>query len=318
MEPILKDSRKVKGYEVIYFEEAEIEKVKGNDTAFASFGGLSVIFVKKYARFFFQLNDWRYPLMRRLNISSAVGQGQGRTYILPAPNGYSYSLKILKGSSQAFDNLDTILSMNSKFSVIGKELPIRKLEASPDDKLARRVLKETGPKEIVTETVKQVIQKALNKAATLKTGTKYLTSTKKRINLKEIKNKNFRKEAHSKIKKDFFQSTEKLSNEFLEKRKNNINLSQIKEFDELKKIGDFPTFYLSKEELEDNILNMKDLLNKMAPQSTTEQSSEKKGLMTGLKEAVTGLVSGRTEEKAKDRNISAPEVQSEGMAHYQG
>ena len=82
--------------------------------------------------------------------------------------------------------------------------------------LVRHPIKETGPKEIITESLKKVSEKAHILTQNLKTGTKYLTSTKKRTNLKDIKNKDFKKEARSTFKKDFFLKSEKRFTKLLE------------------------------------------------------------------------------------------------------
>lgn len=253
----------VKGTEILYFDQAEIQKIKGSSPAFASSGTLHVLYFKDYSRFVLQLNNWVYPLLRRLTISSVTGKDDAasRTYILPALNGYSFTLKITAPSNiQALSNLDTIFQNNCRFSSKGQEL-LRKVEASPDDKLVRHAMKDTGVKEVISETFKHALQKAETKVATLKTGTKYLTSTKKRTNLKDIKNKNFREEATSRIKKDFFKTEEKLLCEFSQRRKENLNLTQLKEFDDLLNTSDkkAATLYIPREELEEAILNNKDI-----------------------------------------------------------
>lgn len=322
MESFQKGSGKSQGIEVLYFEDAEISKNKGNDTSFAGFGGLSVLYFKDLNRFVLQLNDWRYPLLRKLNISSSSVKDDpsSRNYVLPAPNGFSYDLKINKvANSQAFENLNTIFDNNSRFSIFGKEIAYRKLEASPE--LSRRSL-NTNPKEIITETVKHVINKVQNTIATLKSGTANLNSRKKKLESKNILNKNFRKEAKSRIQKDFLKSSEKLSNEFLQKRKQNANLSQTKSFDELKKTSDndAPSLYICKEEVEDAINNARNAFSYLDSSKSVEE--EKKGLVTNLREGarnirdrVSNLV-GRRNPEVQGQTESMP--LPEDLTHYQG
>lgn len=289
----------IKATEILYFDQAEVQKVKGNCAAFASAGTLHILYAKDYSRFVLQLNNWVYPLLRRLTISSVTGKDDAtsRTYILPALNGYSFTLRITAPNSiQALSNLDTLLQNSCRFSSKGQEI-LRKVEASPDDKLVRQPKKNTGAKEVISETFKHVIKKVENKAATLKTGTKYLSSTKKRTNLKDLKNKNFRQEATSRIKKDFFKTEEKLSCEFRQRRKDNLNLVQLKEFNDLLNTSDkkAPTLYIPREELEEAILNNKDI--------TTFVPIHQQSL---LGETRAGMMS-------RDRNMGGQQIQAEKM-----
>jgi len=256
MEPVIFASGRVSGVEVLYFPEAELIKSKGNSTSFGAIGPLSVLYFSEYKRFALQLNDWKYPLVRRLNISGSNG-----TYTLPALNGFTYTIKINNGANEALSNLDVILSNNSSFSLEKGGKLLREVEKSPDDKVVRHQLKNTGPKEVVTETIKKLVENVKIKAATMKTGTKNLTSTKKRINQDSIKTKDFKSTAHSTFKEDFFKSAEKASQQFLSRRKDNTNLNQAKEFDALKKTNSShaPVFYICREDIEEAILNNKDL-----------------------------------------------------------
>jgi hypothetical protein len=285
MEPVCNLPGTVKGVEVLYFPEAEISKTKGSDTSFASFGGLSVLYFKDYNRFVLQLNDWRYPLLRRLSTQSS---GNG-SYVLPAPNGFTYNLRITNPTGQSLKSLDSLLEGT------------RKLEASPEDKLVRQPAtkqQETGLKEVIGQTIKQTVQKIQNKAATLTTGTKYLTSTKRRINLKGLKTKNFRREAHSKLNKNFFQSGEKLSQEF-QQRRSGIP-SEARDYEGLRKYTNGPTMYIPRGEIEETILQGKDCVQ------------------TQIKPQPTDNMRG-------DSRLTAPQVQAqkmpvsaEGMTHYSG
>ena len=281
MDPIFNAPNTIKGIEVLFFEEAEVTKMKGGQPSFATFGPMSVLYVPHYNRFILQINDWRYPLLKRFSINS-LSSGN---YNLPGPNGATFNLKIAK-PGQALGNLDSILE------------GMRKLEASPDDKLVRMQMKkpaDTGAKEVITETIKQAVHKVQNKVATFKTGTKNLTSTKKRINLKDIKTKNFRKDAHSRIKKDFFKSSEKLTQEFNLRRKENANLNQARKFDELKKTSHASIFYIPQADLEESILKNKDIAQ--APK--------------------TNLGGERIRERLPETKANIAPI-SEGMTHYQG
>lgn len=300
MEPIINAPGTIKGIEVLFFEEAEVTKLRNGQPSFATFGPMNVLYFPQYNRFILQINDWRYPLLRRLSIDS---DGNG-CYNLPGPNGATFNLKVTK-PGQSLNNLGALLD------------GVRKLEASPDDKLVRMPMKkpsDTGVKEVIVEAATQTKQKVQNKIATAKTGTKHLTSTKKRVNLKDIKNKNFKKEAHSRIKKDFFKSTEKLSNEFIQRRRDNVNLAEPKLMDDMRKTSNAAVFHIPQLEIEEAILNAKDIMK--APM-TEKKGGIMQNLMEGVqhaKEALTGMVSG-------DRR-NAPEVQkapmTEGMTHYQG
>ena len=132
MEAYLKDSSKTEGIELLYFEHAEVEKFKNDSTIFAASGSLSVLFFSNYSRFVLQINDWRYPLVRRLPIVSE-GQPGSPSYLLPAQNGFVYRLRLATGPCQGLSNFEAILQNNSKYSVKGEETPLRKLEASPED-----------------------------------------------------------------------------------------------------------------------------------------------------------------------------------------
>jgi len=265
MEPILKDighSGTVKGVEVLFFEEAEIRKMKGGSTSFAAIGPLSVLYFKEYNRFVLKLNDWRYPLMRRLPVV-ATGKGDinSRVYTLPSLNGFSFELRINNPSPQGISNFETILGDNSGFSFKG-EATMKKLEASPDDKLVRNYPDEdTGIKEVISQALSQAAQSVKNVTKSLKPGTTNLTSTKKKMNLNEIKTKNFKKDAHSTFKEDFFKVTEQASQEFLTRRRENPNLTQTGGLDALLKNSSHgPTLYIPKEEIEEVIFTNKDLI----------------------------------------------------------
>jgi len=335
MEPILKTHDKIKGTEILFFEDAEIEKTKGGNSSFASSGPLSVLYFKDYSRFMLHLNDWKYPLMRRLPVSSQGGDGNSRIFEFPALNGFTYRLKINNVANNAgLSNLESILDNNSSFSIKGATGIPRKLEASPDDKLFRHQKeKESGPTEVIKEVIKQGLEKVKIASETLKSGTKKLTSRKKKMELKDIKNRNFRKNAKSTFKKDFFTNGEKLSKEFLEKRRANKNLSESRDFKDLLKTSDAmaPSLYLWRVEVEEAILNNKDLIQQGNYKLSEEQTMEKKGIMESIKQglhdikdSVTGMMGHAQQRVQQERGregltkpSTEPKTGLETM-HYQG
>ena len=249
MEAFNFESGKIKGIEVLYFDEAEVQKMRDGKPIFAAMGPLSVLYFKDYNRFVLQLNDWKYPLMRRLNIT-----GTDKSFTLPGHNNATFNLRILGNPSKdTLKNFETILMNNSRLG--GKAL-----EASPDDKLVRHKHKDTTLMDKVTETAKQIVENIKAKTETIKTGTKHINSKKERTYLKDIKNKDFKKNAHSTFKKDFFESHHKITNNFLTKRKENPNLTHAADFSELLKTSDnkAPAHFLHKECLEEAILNNKE------------------------------------------------------------
>jgi len=267
MEPILKDSEKINCFEVLFFEEVELEKIKGNSTSFASMGTLSVLYFKEYSRFVLLLNDWKYPLLRRVPIISSSRTDNGsRTYILPSSNGFSFHLRLNKISSlPALSNFESILNHNSSFSFKGEETNLfKKIETSPDDKLVRHLHEKTGPKEMITEMVKTGIEKIKVITQSLKSKTKGLKSTKKRILLKDIKKRSFRRTAKPTLKKEFFMTSEKLTEEFLCRRKTNPFLTQSRDFESLKHVSEseVPVMFIRRDEIEEAILHNKDIASK--------------------------------------------------------
>ncbi len=241
MEAFNFESGKAKGVEVLFFEEAEIQKMRGTTPVFAAMGSLSVLYFKDYNRFVLQLNDWRYPLLRRLNIS-----GSENSFVLPGNNS-TFNLRILSNATQeTLKNFETILMNNSRFG--GKTL-----ETSPDDKLARKTPKEATATDKVAETAKNIVEAI--KAKTAK-------SSKKRSNLKDIKNKDFQKDASSSFNKDFFESYRKITNKFLSKRRENPNMSSAVEFTDLVKTSDskVPTHFIYKSDLEESIISNKEIV----------------------------------------------------------
>jgi len=318
MDYIFNHQDKVKGTEVLFFQNAEIEKIKGNSTSFASVGTLSVLYFSKYDRYVLQLNDWRFPLLRRLPIiATDKKELTHRTYILPALNGFTFILKLSNiPNVQVLANFESILTANSNFSYRDLETPFRKIEASPDDGLTRHQPKDTTSVfTILSETVKAGVDKIKIKAETLTTGTKNINSKKKMVYLKDIKNRNFKKNAHSTFKKDFFESHEKMTQDFLKTRRENINLLQARNIEDLNKISPAPEFFIAKEDIEESILNNKDLatsgkfvLLEKTGETKTVADYVKQGLMSTLGQNLARVTPVETE---KLTNL-------ENMTHYQG
>jgi len=253
-----KETGTVKGLEILYFEEAEVQKTKGNAVSFAASGPLSVLYFKDYDRFVLQLNDWKYPLLHRLPITTT----SERCYTLPALNGFEFKLKINSMMSKdALKNLETILMNNSRFAMKQQVGMMTKAEKSPDDKLMRHKGKDTSMMDKVTETAKNIMENIKAKTETMKMGTKHIDSTKKRTYLKDIKNKNFKKTAHPTFKKDFFDTHHKMTMDFMNKRKENPNMNHVMDFSDMKKTSEnkAPTHFIFKEDLEEFILNNKDI-----------------------------------------------------------
>lgn len=330
MEPVQKLSGKVKGLEVLHFEDAEIQKIKNGLPSYAATGQLSVLYFKDFDRFFLRLNDWTYPLMRRMPLlgldKSSV---HCRRYSLPGPNGSVFNLAIDScGSDQGFENLDAILQDCSKFSWKGQP-HTGKLDQSPDDKLTRHLKKETGFKEMISESFKHSLQSIKNKIGTIKQGTKNMNSRKKMIDIKTIKNKNFRKEAKTTFSKDFFESGEKLSREFMKARSENLNLTLPKSYKELLSDSQAPALYFWKEELEEAILNYRDIaskggfdLEKTAGQRT-ELTEAIRGGMKEMKEGLAGRRDNLTQDRTRERNpnvggVNPGQVLADVNTHYQG
>jgi len=315
----MKEKNTVKGNEILFFERAEVDKIKGDKTAFAAAGSLSILYFSDYNRYVLQLNDWRYPLLRRLPIIGEQDEMGGRTYLMPALNGFFFRLRIEGANNQALGNLETIFSNNAGFSVKGQESAFRKLEASPEDKLFRVAKKDnTSLMTQASETLKQVGEKAKVAVGTLKTGTKGIDSRKKMVNLKDIKNKNFKKEARSSFKKDFFVSSEKLATEFFKLRRENGNMIALKDFKELAKVSG-PAFFIAKEDIEEAILDNKDLAAKgNFNMAMTMPEQKKTGLVDSIKQGLQDIKQGIMGRERK----AEPQVEKvagiEGMTHYQG
>jgi len=174
---------------------------------------------------------------------------------------------------------------------------MRTRESSPEDKLVRHHNKDTGIKEIISGNIKSTMQKVYNKAATLKSGTKYLTSTKKRINLKDIKNKDFKKEAKSSFKNDFLRKGDIATYEFWAKRRNNKNMFEAREYSHLVKSHDVPELEVFREDLEESILKNKDLA--ISGNFSPIEKEQKKGLVQNLKEGLSNLASSAREQVHK-------------------
>jgi hypothetical protein len=258
MEAIHKDTGMVKGIEILHFPEAEIMKMKGDSASFAAMGPLSVLHFKDYNRFVLQLNDWKYPLLHRLPIKTLDMNDNMRSYMLPALNGFNFKLSINNISGMdAIANFEEILKTNSGFGGM-------KHEKSPDDKLKRAEAKNKsmGFMEAVSQTIKNAMESVKTKGKTMKDGTKNINSTKRPMDIKSIKNKNFRKSAHAHLKKDMFVAGEKETMEFMNKRRDNPNMRERRELKDMEKTSDSiaPAHFIFKEDIEEAILNNKDII----------------------------------------------------------
>jgi len=293
-----------------------------------------------------QLNDWRYPLLRRLPITALdKGELYSRTYLLPTLHGFTFVLRIERFPNiQALSNFETILVHNSQFSYHGEQLHPKRTEHSPDDKLTRHLNKNTGFKEIFSHKIKAGVEKIKVAKETFKMGTKNLTSKKKKVNLKDVKTRNFRKEARSTFKKDFFQTSQKMSQDFMRLRKENVNLIHARNFEDLLKISSAPSLYINREDIEESILNNKSLAENrsiMIKEHTAERQTfaenlkrdllrcegkmpgryegqvvEKKTFSENLKRDLESSLPGRQDNLTGD--ITAEKVGLEGMSHYSG
>jgi len=302
MEPFTFESGKLKGLEVLFFEDVEVQKVKGDAISFSSMGPLSVLYFKNFDRFVLKLNGWTYPLMRRIPISSS-----DKTFTLPASNGFSYKLIFSNPSSQAFSNLETILSNNARMGD-------RKLSASPDDKIKRKI---SGQKEVtVAGLVKAGVDKVKEMTKDL-TPSKKKPLAKKRLMPNSIKKRSFKKDAKTTIKKNFIATEKSLTKKFNEHRTGNTNLKEIREFADLKKTTEkvASTLFLKKEEVEDAILRQKDLIK---ARNFVSDAPEKKGIAESIKEGITGLkqqVQGLIHREAPKDKTTEPTL-VDGISHY--
>jgi len=217
---------------------------------------------------------------------------------------------------QALINFETILGHNSIFSIKGEDTSMRKLESSPDDKLVRHPIKDTGAKEIISEKLKSAVNTMYVKAATLKTGTKNLTSTKKRINPKDIKNKNFRKMAKPTFKKDYFRSGDISTYEFWGKRRNNKLMSEASELSAMMKYHDVPIIEVFREDLEETILRNKDLA--IAGKFASLEKEPKKGLLQSMKQGISNLAGKVSLGGAReaDKNLKQEKVSTLESTHH--
>lgn len=342
MEAFLKGSEKVKGTEILYFENAELEKVKGGQSSFSTSGPLSLLYFKDYNRFVFHLNDWNYPLLRRLPIIGLDNlDANSRSYSFPGTNGFAYNLTINKqGGSFAFQNLDSILESNSRLSWRDNDSVFRKHEASPDDKLVRHLQKDTGITDVISGTIKHGVQNIKNK---LKPSTKNLTSRKKALDLKNLKTKNFRRDAQSRIKKNFFESGQKQTSEFWQLRRGNKNNFVTTKYDDLRKTSDSsaPSLYLWRCEVEEAILRNKDISTQgLSSFSMALKPQGKENISQNIQESSIPLDSSvdksqvgqgpmeahsrrenPLEERNRGGNLIQPQPQmdvNEGMTHYSG
>jgi len=257
MEAFFKDSLKSKGVEILYFERAEIEKITENSLIYAGTGSLSVLYFEVYNRFVLQINDWRYPLIRRLPIISENNLNLP-TYILPAQKNSHYRLKLIDNSNiQGLKNFESILENNSRFIIKGQNSPAKQIEVSPEDGVEKQ--RNDKSNETIEQGLKNVHKVVANIVHDIKNGYKNQTSKKLSTSLKSIKTKDFRSKAKSTFKDDFFNKNEKRSQKFLKRRQENVNQTQIDRYEDLR-TRDLPAHYIPSEQIEDIILGNKELV----------------------------------------------------------
>lgn len=259
MEPIFQQPGSSKCLEIFFFPDAELQKLKAGHISFAVTGPLSVLYSKDYNRFFLRLDDWFYPLMRRLPVVG-LNKNDGsssRVYSFPGHNGFWYNLRVnCYGSPQGLENFESILQEYTKFSWKG-EAHHGRVEQSPDDKLFRRSEKESEIKQVSGQDIKQSCHPR-NIKTEGEVETKNLTSRREPMDLRDIKTRNFRKEAHSTIGKNFIESEKKSSQEFINLRKSNFNMNLPKSLEELVKTPEtqVPSLYLPREAVSSLIFNL--------------------------------------------------------------
>lgn len=314
MEPFTKEDGTVKGLEVLFIEDVEIMKIKGTVGYFAAGGNLSVLYFREYNRFVLKVNDWVYPLMKRIPVFAESGT-ISRIYLLPTLNGFTYRLIITNPTTPAFENLEVILNNSTNFTLGDTPGP---RERSPDDKMRRPVthskdittgITSAKPTSTITGLLKSGFEKVKHGVMGLG-GTKNLTTTKRRVMMSDIKTKDFRSEAKPTFKSTFFGDEYNLTQKFLGLRETNPNNLESKEFKELKKFSDstLPSLYLNKEDLEEHIYRQKDLVEQRMYDSIPE--IEKKGIVSRIKDSVSGII----HREAPKENITQPEY----VEHYQG
>jgi len=137
MDQILtQDQEKVKGIEILSFDEVELTRTEAATTSFVDVGTLTVFFFQEYNRFVLYLNGWGYALLKRLPVyASNKGDIKSRYYSFPVFNGF-YNLKFNNSTPEALQNFETILSFNSKFIFKGEDKPALELDLSADDGIA--------------------------------------------------------------------------------------------------------------------------------------------------------------------------------------
>jgi len=117
-EPLKTDFGKIKGVEILYFRNAQLERNVGGSSGFASMGPLQVVYFPQYDRFVLSLNSWKYPLLKRIPVvGSSASHGLPVTYTLPTINGY-FSLIITRVEHmESLANLEAIFADQANFTV---------------------------------------------------------------------------------------------------------------------------------------------------------------------------------------------------------
>jgi len=263
MEFTTKNSDMIEGVEVLFFSEAEVKKSKGFANVFATSGPLTVLYFKEYSRYVLKVNDWKYPLLRRIPIVPSEKHSlASASYVLPTLHGFTFTLTIEGvAGSQALVNFETILHENSNFSAHSQFEAFRKVELSPDDKLSRLVQTKPSTKEVISEAVDDTVEIVKDVAHTIKADVKNMTSgkTSKRINLKELKTKNFKRSAVPSLNKEVLESSGKSHREFSKVRMENPFLTEKLADTESINKSSLPTASMNRGDLEEAILKNKDL-----------------------------------------------------------
>ena len=136
MDQISEDYEKIKGFEILSFDEVELTKTEAGATSFVDVGTLTVFFFQDYNRFLLYLNGWGYALLKRLPVYTTHKEDiKSRYYSFPVHNGF-FNLKLNNQRPEALQNFEIILSNNSKFIHKGEDKPALELELSGDDGVA--------------------------------------------------------------------------------------------------------------------------------------------------------------------------------------
>ena len=205
------DQEKVKGIEILSFDDVELTRTEAGSTSFVDVGTLTVFFFQEYNRFVLYLNGWGYALLKRLPVyASNKGEIKSRYYSFPVYNGF-YNLKFNNPRSEALQNFETILSYNSKFIFKGEDKPALELDLSADDGIANNF-------EDIEETLESDVTPGMGSIEELESGNpENLAGT-------------------DKIMRGFAKFADKISRTFTHtnKPKNNLNMTEARDINSLR------------------------------------------------------------------------------------